>query len=209
MASRDRLVIRPTSYYNLKMIASRPTVGGYFRYLLTPFFWPWWAVFSGIASIASWYGVPVTGFTVPVWASLIILTVCFASAFLLLSVVCQGWKLYCRAISQLGLVGIQTSSAYEGEHVVLLSCGIDLPVGTLLELQRTDNGVEVPIALVEVRGINSSAQLQAHPIWFGAGHLKDLMTSTLNLSSVRATIFVSREAAEKGARQLAQDKGSA
>lgn len=126
-----------------------------------------------------------------------------------MSVLWQGWRLYHGALSQIGLVGIQTSSAYDGEHVVLLTCGMDLPVGTLLELQRTDNGVEVPIAVVEVKGINSKAQLQAHPLWFGPGHLNDLMRNTLNQTSVRATLLVSRGAAQKAAPHLTQVNASA
>ena len=178
-------------------MSAAPTIGGFFRYLLGPFFWPWWALFSGVASIASWYGIPVTGFTVPHWASLVLLTLLFAGCFLLLSVLWQGWRLYQGALSRIQLVGIQTSSAYDGEHVVLLTCGTSLPTGTVLELQRTDNGVEVPIALIEVRGINSKSQLQAHPLWFGPVHLNDLMKNTLNVASVRATSFVSRGAAER------------
>ena len=191
------------------MLAARPTPGSYFRYLLAPFFWPWWALFSGVASIASWYGMPVTGLNIPHWASLLVLTAFCAGSFLLLSVLWQGWRLYQEALSHIGLVGIPTSSAYDGEHVVLLTCGTPLPAGTLLELQRTDNGVEVPIALVEVRGVNSKAQLQAHPVWFGPGHLNDLMNNTLSQASVRATPLVSRGAAQKAAAQLTHNKASA
>jgi hypothetical protein len=109
-------------------------------------------------------------------------------------------------MSQIAFVGIQASDFYDGEHVVLLSCGMALPSGTLVELKRTHNGVEVAIALVEVRDINSSAQLQAHPVWFGSGHLNELMRNTLNHASVKATMAISRRAAQKAAPQLVQFK---
>jgi hypothetical protein len=190
----------------VRMSSIRPSVGSYLRQLLRPFFWPWWALFTGVASAASWLGVPIAGFHVPGWVVGIFVCATFAGAFLLASVAWQGWRLYRDSLSRIALVGIQTSTAYDGEHVVLLTCGVLLPDGTLLELSRTDNGVEIPIGLLEIKGTNSREELQAHPIWFGVGHLNELMKNTLSLQSVRASTIISTRAVRKASDEWAQTK---
>ncbi|MFH1109571.1 MAG: hypothetical protein V1790_10305 [Planctomycetota bacterium] len=188
------------------MTATRPTVSSYLRELLRPFFAPWWAVFTGVASVGSWLGIPITGVQLPAWLIGVLVCLAFAGGFLLVSVLYQGWRLYRDSPSRVTLLAIQTSSAYAGEHVVLLSCGAPLPEGTLLELTRTVDGIEIPIALVEVKETNSAGQLQAHPLWFGSVHLNELKRNTLNLQSVRASTVISVRATKKANEEWNQAK---
>lgn len=80
------------------------------------------------------------------------------------------------------IIGFRKSDCYDGEYIFLIEGNV--AQGSILELRRTHDNVEVAIALVEIMEINTQGQYQARIIWFSPGHLNDLMTSKYNYSDI-------------------------
>lgn len=152
---------------------------------------------TGFASIASWLFVSREGILLtPLMFSILIL-LGLTLLFLVLSTVYQGWLIYQKHSPRLRIVGFQKCNDYGGEHVFLLEGSIDAAQGTVIELKRFYTGVEVTIALAEIREKNSKGQYQADPFWISPGHHRDLKMGQFVYSEIEAEPLVKRQTLQK------------
>ena len=126
----------------------------------------------------------------------------FALFFLCFSTIYQSWQIYQKRFSLLQIVGFLKSDIYGDEYLLLLEGDIDVVQGTLMELKRFDNEVEVSMALVEIIEKNSKGQYQARPIWISPGHLRDLRTGQIVYSEIKAETFVKLSTLQKARESI-------
>ena len=149
-----------------------PTIRRYLSLLLEPFFRWWWALSTGVISVASFVWVSENGWTVT-RAQVAIATLIGATLlFLTFSVLVQGWELYLRGVPQLRVVSILKPHGHN-DWIVVLSGALPSDQGGLVALLRRMGDVEVPFCLVEIRGRNSTGEYQGAGFSFAAGHLND------------------------------------
>ncbi len=181
----------------MKDLKNKNTTTEFFRLIFSSFFRWWWAVITGFASIASWLFVSREGILLtPLMFSMLIL-LGLTLVFLVLSTVYQGWLIYQEHFTRLRIVGFQKCNDYDGEHVFLLDGNIGAAQGTVIELKRFYEGVEVTIALAEIMEKNSKGQYQANPFWISPGHLRDLKMGQFVYSEIVAEPLVKRQTLQK------------
>ncbi len=174
----------------------------FLRLIFSSFFRWWWAVITGVASIAGWLSVPQEGLSLtPLMFSMLILLV-LTLFFLALSTVYQGWLLYQEHFTRLRIVGFLRSDIYGSEYVFLLEGNIGVVQGAVMELKRFHMGVEVTIALVEIMEKNSKGQYQARPIWFSSNHFSDLRMGQFAYSEIDVEPFVKLQTFQKAKNQI-------
>ena len=88
------------------------------------------------------------------------------------------------------------------EHIIKLSNPADIMQGTIIELSRFHDGVEVPIALAEIMEKNSRGEYQANPIWFSPGHLNDFKMGRYTCLEINATASVHLKTIEKAKESI-------
>lgn len=152
---------------------------------------------TGAASIVGGSFLPAAGIVLS--PLLIGLLIFLGSALLFLTVttVYQGWAIYQRIFERLSVSAILSSDCYDGEHVVKLNGPDDIEPGTIVELSRFYNDMELPIALVEIIERNTLGEYQARLIWFSPGHLNDLKTGKYSCSDINATCSICWKTIEK------------
>jgi len=132
----------------------KPTTD-FFRLIFGSFFRWWWAAITGSASIASWLFVSQKGILLTPFIFGILVLLGSALLFLVSSSVYQSWLIYQQHFTRLRIAGFQKCDSYGGEYVFLLEGKTGVAEGTVIELKRFCAGVEVPIALVEIKEKNS------------------------------------------------------
>lgn len=173
--------------------------------ILSSFFRWWWALITGIASILSWLLLPTSGISL---SKLILsLSVFFASAlfFLTMTTIYQGWLIYRDNFEKIVVLGILRNDCYGGEHIVKMSGPINIMNGTIIQLNRFQDSVEVPIALVEIMEQNSRGEYQAKPIWFSPGHLNDFKRGKYAYSEINASDSVSLRTIERAREYIGEN----
>jgi len=165
----------------------------YIAFLFGPFFRWWWALITGLATLLSYKLPPQTGWRLGPAGTLLITLLCFTLLFLALSVGYQGLQLFRAHYGELILRGIQKSRDLGGDWVFIITAGVDLPVGTVIDVHRRLGNVEVPFALVEIVGTNSDGYYQGLPRWLAPVHIRDytggkfLLEEAVVLRSITAT----------------------
>jgi hypothetical protein len=72
----------------------------------------------------------------------------------------------------------------ENEQIFLLDSPRECKVGTLLEIFRIMESIEVPIGLLEVTHVKSDGVIQAIPRWILPIHLKEIETHELSVDNL-------------------------
>ena len=166
------------------------------------FFRWWWAAITGVASIASWLLLPSTGITLNPIISTLLIFVGSAFLFLTLTTVYRGWKIYQTGLEGFYVESILKNDCYGGEHIIKLSNPADIMQGTIIQLSRFHDGVEVPIALAEIVEKNSREEYQANPIWFAKNHLYDFKMGRYTCSENNATTSIHIKTVEKAKESI-------
>ena len=146
-----------------------------------------------VVTFASWLSVSQDDILLTAPMFIILVLIGSTLLFLALSAVYQGWLIYQERLTRLRVVGFQKCSSYNGEYVFLLEGNIGVAIGAVIELKRFSRGIEVAIALVEIREKNSKGQYQADPFWISPGHLRDLMMGQFVYSEIEAEPLVKRQ----------------
>ncbi len=178
-------------------LANTNLVSDFISLIFRTFFRWWWAAITGAASIASLLFVPPSGINLN---SFLLFILIFSISFLLFltaSTVYQGWIIFRSGYKNIIVLGILKNNCYDGDHIIKLSSTLSLIQGTIIQLSRFYDGVEVPIALAEIVEKNSKDEYQAKPIWFSPGHLNDFKTGKYTHSEINATCSVQLRTMEK------------
>jgi len=145
----------------------------YLSFIVGPFFRWWWALITGLATLLSYKVTPQAGWHIGAVGALTLTLLCSTLLFLAISVVYQGWQLFRGRYAELVLRGIQRSRDLGSDWVFVLSAGLDLPIGTIIDVHRRLGDVEVPFALIEIIGATSDGLYQALPRWLAPIHIRD------------------------------------
>lgn len=173
----------------------REGIYDYLKFLLDNFFKWWWAVVSGVASIASWIFISNNGIILSRKLSGFLVLFLSALIFLVISIFYRGWTLYCKS-SNIKVRSFQKNSYYDSEYICIFECLPEYPTGTLLELHRFIDGVQVLIAVVEIIEKNSKGQYQAKAIWTVPVHLKDLKSGIFSYNDIEAKPIITSRVLE-------------
>src|SRR5258708_25946873 len=114
----------------------------YFGFLFQPFFRWWWAAVTGFASIFGVLVTPQQGLVLKPSTVALIIFAAFTLAFLTLSTLIQGWKLYRGRYTDLRVLDVQKTKEHGGEYVALVCGDVDVQSGTLAELRRQMGGTD-------------------------------------------------------------------
>ena len=169
----------------------RPSILEYLVWLFQPFFRWWWAAVSGTASIVALWGTPQSGVTLPSTIAAIMVLAIFVLFFLVLSVLEQGWSLYWdRRDRNRSLEVVSISRAkdkdFDADLVFVISGYLQESIGTLVEIRRLLEDIEVTFAIVRVVRTTEKGYYLAVPIWISPGHQKDFMDHEFAPRTLRA-----------------------
>lgn len=157
-------------------MTNRKSIWSFLGLIFSSFFRWWWVAITGAASLASWLIIPPTGLPLSPLMSGVLMFFVSALLFLTLTTVYQGWMIYQTGFQELRVTAFKRSDCYDGEYLFCLSGLIEVAQGTIIELRRFNDGVELAVALVEIMERNSEGEYQARLIWFSPGHLNQLKT---------------------------------
>ncbi|MEM6334607.1 MAG: hypothetical protein AAF823_14845 [Planctomycetota bacterium] len=163
----------------------------YLWYISRPFFFAWWAVITGIATLLSLFAVPESGLVLSrsaVAASTLALA---ALIFLVVSVVVQGFRLYSNQLGDINVKSIHTSEE-DDSLTFLLTCKRPLATGALVELRRPIGDTEAPFAIVEIGELNRKGLYEAKTVWISPGHQNDCRTGKFSVSDIAVMSMLQR-----------------
>ena len=148
------------------------TLSGYFKLVFSTFFRWWWAVITGIASIAGWIFSPIAGITVPRYGMGLAILGGLVLLFLTISAMYQCWEIYSET-APIRVANFEKPKS--GDFVFLLNSTVAIEGHTLLVFKRySSDDIETVVAVVEVIERNSKGQYQTRSIWTSPALLRDL-----------------------------------
>lgn len=181
---------------------SRPTFGSYLRYLTKPFFLSWWVTLSGFASVLALFITPAGGVKLGGIAVASLCLLGFTLAFLIFSVVAQGWNAYAKESTGLKVASIERVRDSKEGWLLIIEGNVEVSVGAVIDVYRRTGVVEVPFALVRVTEKNSAGAYQAMPI----GGVNPVHIREHNAGSLRSTDLVVRSFVEmRRLREIANE----
>lgn len=98
-----------------------------------------------------------------------------------LIVLYKGWFIYWQAFDNIRLHEITRA---DNEHVFLLESWHDLEIGSVLEVHRTQESVEIPIGLIKATLRRDDGKVQTKPLGIMPTHLRDLEKRELSVQSL-------------------------
>ena len=120
-------------------------------------------------------------------AAIVVLTIS-ALIFLTLSVLVQGWSLYQDRNRSLEIVSIKRDKDkyFDADWIFVMSGYLQESSGTLVEIRRPLEDIEVPFAIVRVVGTTERGYHQAVPIWISPGHQRNFTRREFDPRTLRA-----------------------
>ncbi len=150
----------------------QPDISKYLGWIFQFFFRWWWAAITGTASIIALFVTPESGLKFSNIGVSIVILIFLTFTFLMLSVLVQGWSLFCDRTHQLEVVSIRRSKDLGSDWIFIINGNLPESQGVLIEVCRPLEDTEVPFAIVTVVGTTEKGYHQAVPIWISPGHLR-------------------------------------
>jgi hypothetical protein len=163
----------------------------YIGWIFQSFFRWWWAAITGAASIIALFVTPESGLKFSNIGVSIIILVFLTFTFLMVSVLVQGWSLFCDRNRQLEVVSIRRSKDLGSDWIFVINGYLPESQGVLIEVWRPLEDTEVPFAIIKVVGTTGKGYHQAVPIWISPGHLRDFSLQEFDASILRAKTILS------------------
>ncbi len=162
----------------------------------------WWALITGAISLIAWVVTPSDTITVSKVLFLIIIVVVSFILFVGSSVAYKGWILY----SERNNVYVTQTVEYENERVFLLRGMQNVQLGSVLEVYRKKEALEVPIGLIEVTHEKENREVQARPVWIMPGHLLDIKQGELSVDNLIVHCTLSKNILSRWVDEQAERK---
>lgn len=163
-------------------MSSSPTLRSYLCFILKSPITVWWAVATGVIEMVS-FGLISDTIIFSKWWLLILILIMSFSILIGLLVTWRAWPLYSRMYER---VAISQIVRVDDEQVFLLEGLGDFKQGSIFEVYRTTEDVDVSIGLVQATFQKESGIVQAKPLWVKPGHLRDIETGALSVRNLRA-----------------------
>jgi hypothetical protein len=132
--------------------------------MTAPFFWSWWAVVTGVATLFALFAGPQEGVWLSPLALAIVVLVASGLVFLVLSTLSRGWELFVARDGGLRVISFERNRHIAEGWVFILEGNVHLDVGSVIDVHKQSGAAEVPLALLKVVGRNDSGAYQALPI---------------------------------------------
>lgn len=166
---------------------AEPTFRSYLSFTLSSPIAVWWAVATGVIELVS-FGLVAEVFVLSKWWLLILILVVSFSVMIALLVLWRGWPLYSKTFER---VSVSEIVRIEGKQVFLLGGIRHFRRGSIFEVYRTLEDVDVSIGFVRTMHQREDGRVQAEPVWIRPGHLRDIETGALSKGNLRAYQTVS------------------
>jgi len=149
--------------------------------------------FMFISPVTTWWGAITFGLEVMAFLLLGqtvtlnrigILVLLFGVSFSLfvgLMVVYRGWSVFTKAYENIRITQIVR---IENEQYFILDCPHSFKIGTMFEVYRKKETVEIPIGFIEITHERADGVIQAKPMWVFPIHLRDIERHELSLESL-------------------------
>lgn len=79
-------------------------------------------------------------------------------------------------------------------------------IGSVLEVRRVREGIDIPIGFIEVTLARNDGVVQAKPLWIMPGHLRDIETHELPAQSLAISQMLNRETFRRWINESAEMK---
>jgi hypothetical protein len=178
------------------------SIRSYLEYLLKSPITIWWAAATFSVEVLSFVIVGNTITIAREWLVIMVFIVSF-SLFVGLLVLYKGWAIYSQAYDQISVSEI-TQADYE--QVFVLESWRDLPVGSILEVHRTRESVEITIGFIETTLQRADGKIQAKPIWIMPVHLRDIKARSLSVQNITVCRTLSNAALSRWVDGLVETK---
>ncbi len=149
--------------------------------------------FMFISPVTTWWGAVTFGVEVIAFllitetvvltrvGVLILLFLVSFSLFVGFMVIYKGWSIYSKAYDKIRVTQIVR---IDNEQYFLLACSHSFKIGSMFEVYRKKEDVEVPIGFIEVIHQRDDSIIQAKPIWILPVHLRDIENHELSVYSL-------------------------
>lgn len=153
----------------------------------------WWGIGTAVVDLVA-YAAVGNSLTLGRWAIVVLISVVSFGLMVggVLSWKC--WPLYVRAQSLMRISQVRNT---EEGLVWVLEGGGGVAIGSLVQVYRRSEGIEVPIALLRVDHERDDGEKQASEVWIGAGHKRDIQVDAVSVESLLATSAVSHDIVNK------------
>jgi len=157
-----------------------PTKSAYLKFILISPISSWWAIFTGVLEIIAFFWPGNTNILsrISVFFLLFFASLCLMGGFL---VIIKGWEIYSKAFERIHVTQIVR---IENDQYFLLKCPRKYQVGSMFEVFRKMESVEVPIGFIETIHHRDDGIIQARPLWIRSVHLRDIEKSHLSVDSL-------------------------
>lgn len=174
-------------------VRGEPSVRAYLHFMLRSPITAWWAVATGVIEMLG-FGLASNPVTVNKWWFLILVLVVSFSVMIGFLILWKGWPLYSEAFAH---IAVSQVVRVDDEHVFLLDGIQDFRQGSILEVYRTTEDVDVSIGFVQAIHQKDNGEVQAEPVWIRPGHLRDIEMGAFSRQSLQAYQTISTDTLKK------------
>jgi hypothetical protein len=164
------------------MANSKPTLRSYLSFILSPSIAAWWALVTAVIEMVGFILVGDT-LVLSKWGILILILIVSFSVMIGFLVLWKAWPLYCKTYERIAVTQIIRVG---GEQVFLLEGIGSFRPGSMFEVYRRMEDVDVSIGLIEATLQQGDGTVQARPVWIKPGHLRDIEMNLLSVRNLRA-----------------------
>ena len=159
---------------------NRSSMKAYLEFMFISPVTTWWgAVTFGLEVIAFLFlGQTITINRIGI---LVLLFVVSFSLFVSFLVVYRGWSIFSGAIENIKITEIVR---VDNDQFFLLQCRHSYKIGSMFEVYRRQESVEIPIGFIEITHERADGIIQAKPIWILPVHLRDIERHELSKDSL-------------------------
>ena len=170
-----------------------PSFSKYMGWIFAPFFRWWWAGLTGTASLLGFYWTPELGLNLTRAEVCSFIFVFLLFAFLMMSSIMQGWRLYFRQQSRLQVVTVRKAPEFDADLLFVIDGYLRETRDTLLEIRRVIDNAEVPFCIARVINTTDAGYAQAVSFWTSPGHLRAFSRHEFSAHDLRVTSTLSHD----------------
>lgn len=168
---------------------SDPTLRSYLEFILISPITAWWAVVTGVVEMLG-FGLASDIIVVSKWWLLLIVLIVSFSLLIGFLVLYRAWPLYAKTYDR---ITISQIVRVDDEQVFLLEGLRSFKIGSLFEVYRTREDVEVSIGFIQATHQREDGIMQAKPVWIMPGHLRDIETGALSVQNLTVYQTLSKD----------------
>jgi hypothetical protein len=148
----------------------------YIKFLIISPISTWWGAFTILVEILGFILINETITIGRAWL-LILLFVFSTSLFVGVTVLIRGWIIFSKAQERIHVTQI---TRVDDDQYFILDCPSHFKIGSLLEVYRVTESVEVSIGFIEITHLRDDGSVQAQPLWITPIHLQAIENNEIS-----------------------------